>query len=193
MPRINQGLTKLLNSTALILPKGFNQGITSQLETQNGTRNVERYSNALEQISKNTGEMAFSDAKAYRLNQDFYKFVSKIETIAMSDLGKTKSGKPSLLKALKTQQAKVIVNDLDTKLNKNTNRLDILSALCDLDIVCLNKEVRTPLNESLTLLKKLLPNLREKDMQTYSESFKIPTIKMTEELFKKFHINLRPL
>lgn len=100
--------------------------------------------------------------------------------------GITASGKPSLLKGLKSKKAQEAVREMYLMLNKSTRRSDTGSILTDMDIFRMSEEVKEPREKLVSLIQKMHPNISANtNPALFLNTFKTSTVEMAEELFKR--------
>lgn len=193
MPVINQGLTKLKNNTMINFPKNYISEVMPQCLADNISKAARMHVEALKQTQKLTSPTSFVNKNAKHLIEPIFNVIYKIGSIAMSDECKVTRGDgkefQSILKALRTEEAKAAINDLKYELNKpHAKRLNIVSNLCEMDLIYNSSEYMNAKDTVLSTLAKLSPEFDPKGGQIYSDSFKTPTITMIDALFDKFRI-----
>lgn len=175
MPRINEGLTKLK--------------IMSSMERVGDSIDSIKYSKDKITIQTIDNFLKIADSfESPRTKALLFDPLYKISDDALGELAETKSGHYSLLKALKTEQARMVVKNLDTSFNKSKSSLDNLYTICDYDMFLNSDKFKNAHNKILDVYKNVNKNVKEKEIRVFVNSLKTSSIEMLSELFKKFGI-----
>jgi len=178
--RTNLGLTKLKNMIDVVLPAGHRELSSKNYKNLYEKQACSEYFQKLGKLYDASEPSVYANRQTYPIVNMFFDTIDKISNIVDGP-----QGQGSLLKALKSTEAKAAINDFLQKLNKHSCKDEIIDNLCEHDMILQQPENVQLLLQAQKLLKLLLPDVKVKDLEKFNAAMDMPTIPIIEELGKR--------
>jgi len=179
--RTNLGLTKLKNTA------GFNSLADFQFIDVNRLAPAEKkaykaISKAVRQVGESINPDQYAGSKTLPLVNEFQALRSNIggggEEIA------EQTGRASLLQALKSTEIKQQIRGFLKVFDNNVNKKQVISDLCDEDLILLTPKNSALLKKIQHNLKILIPYYDGAKLKKFNDALRMPTVNIIDEFRK---------